>query len=102
MHDDGLAEDVGKATICNGMEARQDGLRKIHRRSPPPRPGQESFRRIKAFCRIAAGVEPSRLTAAAAPDLCRRAGNEKLTDDGVQVRWWWLCVPFVGKSLCIA
>jgi len=60
------------------------------------------MRNQETFCRIAASIEPSRVTAAAAPDICRGAGDEKLTDDGVQVGWRRLCVPIVGKSFCIA
>src|ERR1700726_621976 len=43
MHNDGLAEDVGKAAFCNAIEARKDGRAKMDLRMPPPRLGQESF-----------------------------------------------------------
>ena len=43
MHNDGLAEDVGKAFFCNAIEARKDGRAKMDLRMPPSRFGQESF-----------------------------------------------------------
>ena len=43
MHNDGLAEDVGKAAFCDAIEARKDGGAKMDLRMPPPRLGQESF-----------------------------------------------------------
>ena len=43
MHNDGFAEDVGKAAFRNAIEVRQDGRAELDLRMSPPGLGQEPF-----------------------------------------------------------
>jgi hypothetical protein len=85
MHDDGLAEDVGKSTFSNAVEARKGGRAETDLWMTLSRFSQKPFGRIKAFRRITVSIEPGGVTPATTTDICRWTGDKELPDDGVQV-----------------
>src|ERR1700722_4987001 len=103
VHDDGLAKHVCEAPVCNHRKLRQRSCLKRNMRIPLPGLTQQTFRSVESLGGIAVPVEPSRIPATTAPDVCcDPSWDEEPLHRGVEVGRRRLRFPILGKDAGVA